>query len=80
MCSLSHVTACLADVCVHPQGAGATGLLGVEESSGLVLHEWEVGSCCPWCQQAAWCDVASSLYPFSLLVLCGKESICLRQA
>lgn len=28
MCSLSHVIACLADVCVHPQGAGATGLLG----------------------------------------------------
>lgn len=27
-----------------------------------------------WCQQAAWCDVVSSLHPFRVLVLCGKES------
>lgn len=46
--------ALFADVCVHPQGAGANGLLGVEETSGLALHEWEVGSCCPWCLGVMW--------------------------
>lgn len=65
--------ALLADY-VHLQGAGATGLLGVGENVGLVLHEWEVGSCCPWCQQAAWCDTVRNLHPFSLLVLCEKQS------
>lgn len=58
--------ALLADVYVHPLGAGATGLLGGEQTSGLVLHEWEVGSCCPWRQRAAQCDVVSSQHPFSL--------------